>query len=59
MQPGNSSTLLSYGNLLILSPVANCRDCPIFHGQQPAFNKKLIEIPRDRTKREKKSTVRD
>lgn len=54
MQPGNSSTLLSYGNPLILSPVAKCRDCPIFHGQQPAFNKKLVEIPRDRTKREKK-----
>ena len=54
MQPGNSSTWLSYGNLLMLSPVANCRDCSIFHGQQPAFNEKLIEIPRDRTKREEK-----
>ena len=54
MQPGNSSTWLSYGNQLMLSPVANCRDCSIFHGQQPAFNEKLIEIPRDRTKREEK-----
>ena len=55
MQPGNSSSLLSYGNLLMLSPVADFRDCSIFHGQQPAFNEKLIEIPRDRTKTEEKN----
>lgn len=47
--------MLNYSHLHVLSRVANgsSKASSIFHGEQPAFNEKSIEIPRDRTKRGK------